>query len=557
MADIIFDAETVGTPPLQFCQQHPDFRVLFNGWMMHDEIFQDHPANPQVYLPLINYKEKYPARFIGHNLKFDIKCMLRTLEPKLRYVKSELYDTQLAFHLIREDLNSYKLEHLAQHFYQYPNYKNLVDFDGNYWEDMQTLKIYNKHDLLCTKRLKDITEPILKKQGKWKLFQMLMDYVGVLSQVEMKGIKVDRFELEQQRQEYQLRESALLYELKQFSDIDWSGTTDEVRDYFGKRFKKLPKTKLKKAKIDENILKGLDCEEARLLLRLREVQKQLHTYIEGFDSVLIDGIYYPDYNLTNTVTGRLSERYIQLMPRKETSQFKKIITSKFEGGYLLECDWSRLEALLQAEMIWIKTGMHKLADDLVGGFDIHDETLKRFPFLPDRTRAKNANFSCIFGGRGKALVQQYGFTWEQAEAFVSDLTETRYPELAVLFRGVQSQVYQEGRVFHPYTNRTRHTGNYNEGLNAPIQGIGSDYNKIMTIRLQQVLKDCQSHLIADVHDALIVDVHPEEKEEVIGLTRAAYGQFHNYFHQYFGVDLKLKYNAEFKIGRNLYNMEKI
>jgi len=79
----------------------------------------------------------------------------------------------------------------------------------------------------------------------------------------------------------------------------------------------------------------------------------------------------------------------------------------------------------------------------------------------------------------------------------------------------------------------------------------------MTIVLSEKLQGYQSHVCLDCHDDLTIDVHPEEKDEVIQIVKKEYGNFSEHFHRFFGVELKVRYNAEHKIGRNLYDMEKI
>ena len=548
--EIELDCETIKVD-----HHSPEFKVLFNGFYNpKDNFLYQGPCD-------VTIASDELVTFIGHNIKFDLKCLL-----KQGYSLSDkFYDTQIAVHILREDLDShgYKLENLAKLLYQYPNYKKMIDFEREeYWNDIGWLKLYNKHDLIFTKQLKDLTEPRLKQTGKWPLFQMMMEYVKHLTIFEMKGIKIDIEELDRQGAIWTAKRNKTLEELRNYSSkLDWdSDTSKSVKEYFHKYFK-VPLTEKKNIKLNELVLKDLvenqESKEAELVLILRACTKQIGTYNEGFRSRLYEGYYYPDYSLIATLTGRLSEHFIQVMPRKETSEFKKCIISKFPGGYLLSNDWSRLEALLQAELVWIVTGKHKLADDLISGYDIHDATLKRFKFLPDRTRAKNANFSTIFGGRGYTLVQDYGFTWPQAKEFVHDLTVIRYPELSELFGIIGARIIGEKYVEHPYTHRGRHTDNYNEGLNAPIQGIGTDYNKIMTIVLSEKLQGYQSHVCLDCHDDLTIDTHPDEKNEVIHIVKKTYDNFAEHFYRFFGIELKVKYNAEHKIGRNLYDMEKI
>ena len=542
MVDIIFDAETVGVD-----HHSPSFEVLFNGFMLEEYI--DQGVGSEGILDAW----QVPPRLVAHNLKFDAKCLIKQGHNISHCV---FYDTQVALHLLRPNLDSFKLEDLAQVLYDHPNYKGLVNFkDNEHVDDISLLKIYNYHDLRFTKQLQKLTEPKLKAQGQWPLFLMMMDFVKELSYTEMKGVGVDLKELNRQGAIFTIKENKCLEELRNYAAIDWL-SPKQIRDLFISKGFKLPKTKKKIPSVNEaSLLKICDKDDgeardiAKLLLEFRGAHKQLSTYIVGFKELLHDGIYYPDYYLL-LATGRLSEHFIQVMPRSDVSEFKKCIVSKFKRGILLECDWGQLELRLNAEM----SGDSALIKDLLGGIDLHAETLARFPFLPNRTRAKNVNFSVFFGGKGYTLINEYGLSEEQAKDIRYDLLEVRYPGMNDYFTKCEYQIMTKGYV-ESFYGRRGYTNVFTEAYNRPIQGAGSDWNKIMLSSLNSRLKGWQSHVCADIHDSLIIDIHPEEKQEVTLLIKDTYSLFDELFHHYFEQELKMKYVSEYKIGKNLYEME--
>jgi DNA polymerase I-like protein with 3'-5' exonuclease and polymerase domains len=55
----------------------------------------------------------------------------------------------------------------------------------------------------------------------------------------------------------------------------------------------------------------------KLVERHRRVVKLKGTYVDGLKNLLVNGRYYPDYKIHGTVTGRLSERLVVLLPRGE------------------------------------------------------------------------------------------------------------------------------------------------------------------------------------------------------------------------------------------------
>jgi len=551
MTDIIYDAETTGG----FCQHHPDFKNLFFGWMKENGLLYQGLVSPK-------FDEHYTTP--AHNEKYDRKCFRQQFGYELPTIP---WDTQVALHLIREDLSSYKLEYLSQICgYDYPNYKKLVDFDDPSYADEDVrgvLKLYNNHDLRATKLLQTVAAPILKRQGKWPLFTMVMEFLKVLAEVEWQGIQIDESVLESFGTEWKQKRDDTLGRIEAAGfhcDIDEKQgySSKSLLDYFKRQKVKLPTTAKGNPSAAAANLEKIDHPVAKLILELREANKQYGTYYLGFKKNLVGGQYYPNYGLTATVSGRLGEHFIQVMPRAATSDFKRCIRSKFTDGQLLAVDWSQLELRIIADVVAAVTGNTQLADDLLGGLDIHDGTLKKFPFLPDRTKAKNGNFSVFFGGKGWTLQHLYGFTKQQAEEFRNDLLNVRYPSVKEWHLITEKQTLLNGKV-KMLTGRERHTDSFTEAYNGQIQGVGSDFNKIMMIKCYNALKKggFESHPIADIHDEIVFDCPKKELDTVKKLLYTEYSKLNEYFFEYFKYELRMKYEGELKVGPNLLQMEKI
>jgi DNA polymerase-1 len=390
-----------------------------------------------------------------------------------------------------------------------------------------------------------------------------MEYLKVLAEVEYRGIQVDEgvhdaFGLEWK----QKREKAL-------ENIEAAGfhcdpeepqgySSKELLAFFKRQKVKLPKTSKGNDSAAAENLSKIDHPVAKLILELREANKQYGTYYQGFKKKLVDGKYYPDYSLTATVSGRLGEHFIQVMPRANTSTFKKCIVSKYPGGCLFAIDWAQLELRIIADVVAAMTGNDEFAQDAKKK-DIHAETLARFSFLPDRTKAKNANFSVYYGGKGWTLCNLYGFTAAQAEEFRNDILNVRYRSVAEWHLMTEKQILQHGKV-RMLTGRERHTDSFTEGYNGQIQGVGSDFNKIMMIKCEQRLQKegVNAHALADIHDEIVFDnANETERKEALRLTMDEYRKLPEYFYDYFKYELKMPYEGEAKIGYNLLEMEKV
>lgn len=58
---------------------------------------------------------------------------------------------------------------------------------------------------------------------------------------------------------------------------------------------------------------------------------------------------------------------MQNVPRKGNSKVKQVFTSRFEGGYIVQSDFTSLEIYTQAML----TGCQNLIHDLLAGLDMH------------------------------------------------------------------------------------------------------------------------------------------------------------------------------------------
>ena len=94
--------------------------------------------------------------------------------------------------------------------------------------------------------------------------------------------------------------------------------------------------------------------------------------------------------------------------------------------------------------------------------------------------------------------------------------------------------------------------------NYPVQGTGADLMAIARVSLRNRLKTgkLKSQLISTVHDSLVADCPPEEKEAV---AEAMYKTFDNLLpnmKKLWNVDSPIPFPCEIKIGNNLGEMSK-
>jgi DNA polymerase I len=61
---------------------------------------------------------------------------------------------------------------------------------------------------------------------------------------------------------------------------------------------------------------------------------------------------------------------------------------------------------------------------------------------------------------------------------------------------------------------TYERGMLRAAANAPIQGSSADLIKVAMVQLQKAIIPYQAHLLLQVHDELVLEVHPQDLETV-------------------------------------------
>ena len=78
-------------------------------------------------------------------------------------------------------------------------------------------------------------------------------------------------------------------------------------------------------------------------------------------------------------------------------------------------------------------------------------------------------------------------------------------------------------------------------MNAPIQGTSADIIKIAMLRVDELLRDYQAHLLLQVHDELVFEVPPDEVAELQPKIKAVMES---------AVELSVKLEVDIHTGKN-------
>jgi DNA polymerase I len=276
------------------------------------------------------------------------------------------------------------------------------------------------------------------------------------------------------------------------------------------------------------------------LLRYREVEKLRSTYGEGLlAEIQPDGRIHATFNQTVARTGRLSSDAPNLhnipVRSDEGRKFRKAFVAA-PGQELLVADYNQIELRCIAHL----AEDPGLIESFESGRDIHTETASRvFSVEPGdvtidmRSKAKMVSYGLAYGMEAYGLGQRLSIDTRAAQEILDAYFEAfpnvkAYMERTVAEareRGYTETLFGRRRLIPELqsTNvRIRQAGE-RQAMNAGIQGLAADIFKVALVRLDGALVDegLESRVILQVHDEVLVDVPPHERDKAAALTTEA------------------------------------
>ncbi|MBR6465661.1 MAG: DNA polymerase I [Bacteroidales bacterium] len=402
------------------------------------------------------------------------------------------------------------------------------------------------------------------------LYRMIeMPLIGTLAKMELAGVKIDTAQLKEyskaltsQMNEIELKAKALAGD----SQINLS-SPKQVGELLFEKLKistEIKKTPKGSYPTDENTLRSVAAAHPIVdeILEYRNFKKLLSTYADALPALASsrDGKIHTTFNQALTATGRLSSNNpnLQNIPiRTERGrEIRKAFIPSFEDGYIVSADYSQIELRLMAHF----SGDEHLIAAFSSGEDVHRATAARL-FGVDakevtdemRRKAKTVNFGIIYGissfglaermeigvGEAKTFIENYFKMYPGVSSYIADTVERAHS------RGFVETLYGRRRYLKDINSRNANVRKFNErnAVNAPLQGSAADIIKIAMANISRRLdkEQLQSKMILQVHDELVFDVHPQEKDIVMEIARA---EMENV------AKLKIKLIAECGYGKN-------
>lgn len=449
------------------------------------------------------------------------------------------YDLLLSAYLINSHLGKEEFKRIVSAFnYDDVEYDDIVYGKGAK-KGLPEKEIYYKHIASKAKAIYDLRSSqilTLKEQEQYHLLEEIeIPLSEVLASMEYQGLNVDQKELQIQKIDLSNRLKTIeqtIYNLagctfnvsspKQLGEILF----DRLELPYGKKTKTGYSTNVDV--LNQLLGKHPIIDE---IMNYRQLSKLYSTYIEGLEqNIFEDGKVHTIYMQALTTTGRLSslDPNLQNIPirSEEGRQIRKLFVPS-KDHLFLGSDYSQIELRVLASMANVRA----LIEAFNQNQDIHTKTAQDVFHTDDvsseqRRAAKAVNFGIIYGIGAWSLSEDIHVTPKKAQEFIDRYLEI-YPEIKkymediVVFAKEHDYVetIMKRRRYIPELKSpvfTQRAFGERTALNAPIQGSAADILKKAMIDLYRYLEKNKkkSKILLQVHDELILEVHPDELEEM-------------------------------------------
>jgi DNA polymerase-1 len=404
----------------------------------------------------------------------------------------------------------------------------------------------------------------------------------VLAEMEYHGIRIDQEYLRQFSQKLEQDLIGIEQRAYEAAGEKFSlGSTKQLSDLL---FNKLGLDRKKSRKIktgystDAATLEKLqgDHPVVDAIVEYRTLTKLKSTYVDALPTLVHPntGRVHTDFNQAITSTGRLSSSNPNLQNIPIRTAFSRQIRAAFipEPAWLMvAADYSQIELRILAHL----SQEPVLLETYQNNRDIHTLTARllfqKEDISPEERRlAKVINFGVIYGMGAQRFARESGFKTTDAKVFIERFNR-EYSRVFAYLQQMQQEAIGRGYVTtikgrRRYFNfasdslkRLRGTDPHKIELaklklrdqydaqllraaaNAPIQGSSADIIKIAMVKLHEILKGRRAHLLLQVHDELVFEVHPDEWPELQPQIKAAMES---------AVELSVPLLVEVRTGQN-------
>lgn len=323
------------------------------------------------------------------------------------------------------------------------------------------------------------------------------------------------------------------------------------------------------------------------IAKLMAEHSKVRTLKNNFTAKLLNFISNKDhrvhgsFNATGTETTRLSSNNpnMQQVPSKtgDPSRFdytypiKRMFTSSFKDGALIQLDYSSLEMRILA----LAAGDEAMTQAFLDGADLHKETASIVWGVPVeeisgdlRKKAKAVNFGIAYGETPFSIAPKLGITPKEAEE-IFDKYFANKPRIKEFIDETHKQALRDGyvdtlqghrRLIREALSKDKQAvnGALRQSVNTKIQGTGAYCTNMALVYINDYIysKGLRSKIVLTVHDSIVIDA---PKEEINHIASVAKTIMENLPIDFLTIDWKggkLRYpiEADVEIGVNYNDM---
>ena len=488
---------------------------------------------------------------IGQNIKYDCR-VFRKHGVRLDGI---IFDTLLASYCLFSDKCKHSLDDMSMNHFGHikirtktliPKKKKKKGDPPSTMMDapIDEVGIYCMEDVDYTYRLYEYFSILLKSPGYEKprrIFEDIeMKLYPIIIDMECNGVRIDPVPISKIKEELITASTQLKKDICEVAGWEVSLTKpadiakliyDDLK-IFEKRGIPIRFTKTKKRATTQKVLAIVsDDPTVSKILTIKKMNKLLSTYVDGIPKQIsrVTGKVHASFNQHSTSTGRLSSDSpnLQNIPQREEvgKRIRGAFVSSYENGKILSADYSQQELRILAHL----SGEPVLVDTYKKNEDAHIRVAAKIFGVEEskvtpaqRNYCKTINYGLMYGMGEKKLSDELKITTEEA----AQLMETylgKMTNVAQYIKDVEKFLSKHGFTETMY-GRRRYLPNvfsfmkftkleaFREGVNHTVQGSGADQVKMAMINIDKFLtgNNKKSKLIMQVHDEIVIDVHPDE-----------------------------------------------
>jgi DNA polymerase I len=489
-------------------------------------------------------------------------------------------DTQLAAYLTRPDQRTFDLADLTIRYLKrelrVEGAPELTDSDQlslDFGDDDSGAKVAAQASMVRARAAIDLADAldteIEERNGTSLLYGVELPLLRTLARMEQTGVAVDVDHLEALESDFGATVSQAAAEA--YAVLGKQINLGSPKQLQVVLFEELGMPKTRRTRTgyttDADALQSLYAKTEHPFLAHLLVHRdaiRLKQTVEGLlKAVTDDGRIHTTYGQTIAATGRLSstDPNLQNIPirTEEGRRIRQafIVGNGFEG--LMSADYSQIEMRIMAHV----SGDADLIAAFKSGMDFHTVTASRvFGVEPtavtpaERAKIKAMNYGLAYGlsafglsqqlsvdtSEAKALMDEYferfGGVRDYLRSLVVDARRTEYTETILGRRRYLPDLMSDNRQRREMAERM--------ALNAPIQGSAADIIKVAMLDVEKALDDTgmRSRMLLQVHDELVFEIGPGEREPLTDLVRDKMGH---------AVEMSVPLDVSVGVGRSWHD----